>query len=182
MFILLSPAKKLREDIPPLAQSTTPALAKDAEILSKTTRRLTQKNLKDLMSLSDNLAELNRDRFQSLSFPHQPDNASPAALTFNGDVYVGLDAPSLSEDDLSWAQDRVGILSGLYGILRPMDLIQPYRLEMGTSLKTRRGPNLYQFWGSRIAKEINTRTASHDSPCIINLASNEYFKAASVKA
>ena len=102
-------------------------------------------------------------------------------MCFRGDVYQGLDAPSMSADDLEWAQDRLGILSGLYGILRPLDLIQPYRLEMGTSLKTRRGPNLYRFWGKRIAKEINARTGAHDHSCIINLASNEYFKAASAK-
>jgi cytoplasmic iron level regulating protein YaaA (DUF328/UPF0246 family) len=181
MYILLSPAKKLREDTPQLNQHTTAALAKDAEMLSRSTRRLSNKKLKDLMGLSDNLASLNRDRFQAIKFPHVPDNSSPAALTFNGDVYVGLDAPSLSEEDLQWAQDRLGILSGFYGILRPLDLIQPYRLEMGTSLKTRRGSNLYKFWGKRIAREINSRTGEHDLPCIINLASNEYFKAASVK-
>lgn len=181
MFILLSPAKKLREGVASIPQASVAALTKDAEILSRTTRGLSKNKLKDLMSLSDNLAELNVGRFQAIEFPHQPSNASPAALTFNGDVYQGLDAESLSMEDLEWAQDRLGILSGLYGILRPLDLIQPYRLEMGTALKTRRGPNLYQFWGDRIAKEINVRTSLQAQPCIINLASNEYFKAASAK-
>jgi cytoplasmic iron level regulating protein YaaA (DUF328/UPF0246 family) len=181
MYILLSPAKKLRDPISRPGLHSTAALAKDAEMLSRSTRQLSDKKLKELMGLSDNLASLNQGRFQAIEFPHNPENSSPAALTFNGDVYLGLDAPSLSEDDLEWAQDRLGILSGLYGILRPLDLIQPYRLEMGTSLKTRRGPNLYRFWGKRIAKEINARTGVHDHSCIINLASNEYFKAASVK-
>jgi cytoplasmic iron level regulating protein YaaA (DUF328/UPF0246 family) len=181
MFILLSPAKKLRADVSRQAGTSTAALAADAEVLSRTTRRLDHQNLKDLMGLSDNLAQLNVDRFQSIEFPHGPENATPAALTFNGDVYTGLDASSLSDEDLAWAQERVGILSGLYGILRPLDLIQPYRLEMGTALKTQRGPNLYQFWGQRIAEEINQRAQIALHPCIINLASNEYFKAASAK-
>ena len=181
MYVLLSPAKKIREPVPAVAHPTTPSLSSDAEVLSRTTKQLSTQNLKDLMGLSDNLATLNRDRFQTMNFPHNQDNATPAALTFNGDVYVGLDAPSLSADALAWAQDHVGILSGLYGLLRPLDLIQPYRLEMGTALKTKRGSNLYQFWGDKIAQEINEYTASKTTPVVLNLASNEYFKAASAK-
>ena len=181
MYILLSPAKKLRDEIPTLDGSTTAALTEEAELLSQTMRQIKHSKLKDLMGLSDKLAQLNVERFQAIEFPHHAENATPAALTFNGDVYQGLDAQTLSESDLAWAQDRVGILSGLYGILRPLDLIQPYRLEMGTRLKTHRGATLYQFWGKRIAAEINRRTEGVDHPCIINLASNEYFKAASVK-
>jgi cytoplasmic iron level regulating protein YaaA (DUF328/UPF0246 family) len=178
MFILLSPAKKLRVPEPLPSVLTQPALVDQAEVLSGTTAALDHGEIKRLMKLSDKLAQLNHERFQALAFPHDSHNATPAALTFDGDVYRGLDAPSLSDADLEWAQDRLGILSGLYGLLRPLDLIQPYRLEMGTSLGNARGKTLYAFWGDRIATEINRRANAHDTPCILNLASNEYFKAA----
>jgi cytoplasmic iron level regulating protein YaaA (DUF328/UPF0246 family) len=180
---VLSPAKSL-EPAPPDAgvPSTQPALLDEAQSLMKTTRGLSQKKIRELMKLSADLAKLNYDRYRSFELPFTDDNALPAALTFNGDVYRGLDAGSLAPADLAWAQDHVAILSGLYGLLRPLDLIQPYRLEMGTRLKTRRGANLYAFWGDLIAKRIADVVAEHDDPTLVNLASNEYFKAVKRKA
>ena len=128
------------------------------------------------MGISEKLADLNHERFQLFSTPFTPDNAKPAALTFNGDTYTGLDAPSLSEADLNWAQNHLGILSGLYGLLRPLDLMQPYRLEMGTRMKNSRGGNLYELWGDRITRQISDRMANHADQTLVNLASNEYFK------
>lgn len=183
MLTLLSPAKKLDES--PVSTSlspTRPALLDQTEQLMQTARHLTRKDLAELMSLSDNLASLNHERFQAWQTEHTPDNSLPAALTFAGDVYQGLDARSLDDDALAWAQDRVVILSGLYGLLRPLDLIQPYRLEMGTRLKTERGKSLYDFWGTRLAEGLDARLADHDDPTIVNLASQEYFGAVPSKA
>lgn len=154
---------------------------KDAASLMRTARGLSQKRLRELMSLSKDLAKLNYERYRSFELPLTPDNAMPAALVFDGQVYRGLDARSLSAEDLAWAQDRVAILSGLFGLLRPLDLIQPYRLEMGTRLKTRRGTNLYSFWGDKIAKEIKGLLAEHGDATLVNLASAEYFKAVTTK-
>lgn len=180
MLILLSPAKQLKFDESPLVSETSqPELLDQTRILSKTTSNLTAPKLKSLMGISDDLAKLNRDRFQTFD----PDNRSgqAAALTFNGEVYRGLDAESLSDADMGWAQDHLLILSGLYGALRPLDQIQPYRLEMGTRLKTRRGESLYDFWGDHIGEYIDQKLASDDEPVIVNLASNEYSKAARLK-
>ncbi|WP_052545846.1 peroxide stress protein YaaA [Enhygromyxa salina] len=182
MLAVLSPAKKL--DFSPASASvhpTTPSLMKDAESLMRTTRGLSQTKIRELMHLSADLAKLNYDRYHSFELPFGPDNAMPAALAFNGDVYRGLDARSLSATDLGWAQDKVMILSGMFGLLRPLDLIQPYRLEMGTKLATRRGRDLYQFWGSRIRELIDATLEGHPDPSLINLASNEYFKAVQAK-
>jgi cytoplasmic iron level regulating protein YaaA (DUF328/UPF0246 family) len=181
MLSVLSPAKSLEPaPAPASVPSTQPALIDQAESLMRTTRGLTQKKIRELMNLSADLAKLNYDRFHNFDLPQSDDNALPAALTFNGDVYRGLDARSLPPDDLSWSQEHIAILSGLYGLLRPLDLIQPHRLEMGTRLKTRRGANLYSFWGDRISKRISTLVDGHADPTLVNLASNEYFK--SVKA
>jgi cytoplasmic iron level regulating protein YaaA (DUF328/UPF0246 family) len=183
LLAVLSPAKSLDLSPPEAGVApTTPALMKDAESLMKTTRGLTQKKIRELMSLSPDLAKVNYDRYRSFELPFTDDNALPAALAFNGDVYRGLDARNLAKSDLEWAQDHLGILSGLFGLLRPLDLIQPYRLEMGTRLKTRRGSNLYAFWGDRIAARLNEMLADHDDPTLVNLASNEYFKAVKPKA
>lgn len=183
MLILLSPAKSLdfdkSADQPPV---TEPRLMADTAVLSKTTARLTKRKLKDLMGISDDLAELNRARFQAFSTEPSPDAVEPAVLAFNGDVYRGLDAKSLKRDDLDWAQDHVRILSGLYGVLRPLDALQPYRLEMGTRLKTRRGETLYDFWGNRISKLLNEDLKGEVEPVVINLASKEYFSAVDKKA
>ena len=182
MLAVLSPAKNL--DLSPVdvdVTPTTPALMTDAESLMKTTRNLSQKKIRELMKLSADLAKLNYDRYRSFELPFTPDNALPASLVFAGDVYRGLDARSLAAADLEWAQDRVLILSGLYGVLRPLDLMQAYRLEMGTRLATRRGKNLYQFWGDRIRTVLDETLEGHADPTLVNLASNEYFKAAQAK-
>jgi len=182
MLAVLSPAKSLDESPPPLdVPVTQPVLMKDAQSLMRTSRGLSQKKLQELMSISPDLAKLNYHRFRSFDLPMTKDNALPSSMMFAGDVYRGLDARSLGRDDLEWAQDRVAILSGLYGILRPLDLVQPYRLEMGTRLKTRRGASLYQFWGDKIAERVDALVAGHEDPTLVNLASNEYFKSISKK-
>ena len=177
MIAVVSPAKKLNTDtFDRQLTPTQPNLLGDTKQLIKTTQKLKPKDLQDLMGISEKLATLNHGRFQEFSTPFTESNAKPAALMFNGDTYTGLDAHSLSDADLDWAQGHLAILSGLYGILRPLDLIQPYRLEMGTRLSTERGTNLYQFWGSRITAQINDWLSDHADQSIINLASNEYFK------
>ncbi len=178
MLAVLSPAKSLDESpLPFPVPSTQPAMMKDAESLMKTARGLTQKKIRELMKLSPELAKLNYDRYRSYELPFTDENALPSAMMFDGDVYKGLDARSLKKADLEWAQDHVAILSGMYGFLRPLDLIQPYRLEMGTRLKTRRGKNLYAFWGDEITEHINAQLDGHEDPTLVNLASGEYFKA-----
>lgn len=182
MLVLLSPAKKLH-DAPaasPLPTTVSP-LMKETEMLLRTTRRLSAKKLKELMHISDELAALNRHRFQVFETPLTDENSTPAALTFAGDTYIGFDAGTMSPEDLAFAQAHVGILSGLYGLLKPLDLMQPYRLEMGTRLKTRRGESLYAFWGDRITKHLNQRLAEQDEPTLVNLASNEYFRSVKPK-
>ena len=182
MLALLSPAKAL--DFSPVqlsVKATEPALMRDASMLMRTTRGLSQKRIRALMNLSPELAQLNYQRYHSFAVPFDTSNALPAGLAFNGDVYRGLDARTLSVKQLEWAQERLAILSGMFGLLRPLDLIQPYRLEMGTRLKTRRGENLYAFWGDRIATQVKARLAEHDDPTLVNLSSNEYFKAARSK-
>ncbi|MBV1929705.1 MAG: peroxide stress protein YaaA, partial [Gammaproteobacteria bacterium] len=134
-----------------------------------------------LMKISDKLGNLNFDRFLSWDRKFTPDNAKQALLAFKGDVYTGLDAESLSGDDLLWAQDHLRILSGLYGLLRPLDLMQAYRLEMGTKLANGRGKDLYQFWGSQITDALNQQQADESLPVLVNLASNEYFKSVQSK-
>ncbi|HCH65971.1 MAG: hypothetical protein CL927_14720 [Deltaproteobacteria bacterium] len=177
MLVLLSPAKSL--DWSPVAtelDQSQPVLGSDMGILMRVMKRKTPQELSALMHISDKLAHLNRDRFEAMSGAPEPTLARPAALAFNGDVYQGLSARTLSHDDLAWAQDHVAILSGLYGVLRPLDAIEPYRLEMGTRLKTRRGTNLYSFWGDRVTRVLNRRLQDHPSPVVVNLASNEYAK------
>jgi cytoplasmic iron level regulating protein YaaA (DUF328/UPF0246 family) len=182
MLAVLSPAKSL--DFSPTTlpvEPSEPAMMREATMLMRTTRGLSQKRIRELMNLSPELAKLNYERYHSFTQPFDTENALPAGLAFNGDVYRGLDARTLSVDQLDWAQDRIAILSGMFGLLRPLDLIQPYRLEMGTRLKTRRGENLYAFWGDQIAKQIKATLAQHEDSTLVNLASNEYFKAAKSK-
>ncbi|MEM9188301.1 MAG: peroxide stress protein YaaA [Myxococcota bacterium] len=182
MLAVLSPAKSLDLTPPPISVSTTePALMKDAANLMKTTRGLSQTKVRELMSISPDLAKLNYDRFRSFELPFTDKNAMPAALMFDGDVYRGLSARTLDTEALKWAQGRVAILSGLFGLLRPLDRIQPYRLEMGTKLSTRRGKNLYAYWDDRIRKQIAGVVADHGDPTLVNLASAEYFKATQAK-
>lgn len=181
MLILLSPAKQL--DFSERGQAPTmtrPALMERTKDLSKTTARLTGPQLADLMGLSDDLANLNRERFKA--FDPDSTQGRPAALAFDGEVYRGLNAPAMSAEDLQYAQTRLRILSGLYGVLRPLDAIQPYRLEMGTRLKTPKGANLYEFWGDDIADQLKSDLEGHASKTIVNLASQEYSKAAKLKS
>lgn len=178
MLILLSPAKNMNFDpAPGTPRATKPVFLKDTAELSETTLKLTKAKIKSLMSISENLAELNFERFQAFNPDGKSESLKQAALAFNGDVYLGLDANSLSTDDLKRAQDKIRILSGLYGLLRPLDAIQPYRLEMGSKLKNTRGKNLYEFWGAQIANEIDKSLKGHEDPTVVNLASNEYFSA-----
>jgi len=181
MLTTISPAKSL--DMTPVdIQTTKPVWQDDAVRLSKTAKNLPLKGLKSLMGLSDDLARLNRDRFQEFEETPTPARVKAAALAFNGDTYQGLEAKTLTPDDLAWAQDRLAILSGLYGLLRPLDALQPYRLEMGSRLKTRRGATLYDYWGDQIAKGLNAQAEAANTDTLINCASEEYFKAADRKA
>ena len=183
MLILLSPAKSLDYDTPLQGQQhTAPLFVNQSKALIDVLRDYTPPQISELMSLSDNLAQLNVGRYQAWSSRATAKNARQAALAFDGDVYGGLDAKTLSAEDLDWAQDHVCILSGLYGVLRPLDLMQPYRLEMGTRLKTPQGKDLYQFWGSQISDYLNTRLRKDISPGVVNLASQEYFKAVDQRA
>lgn len=182
MLTLLSPAKSL--DFSPVREGlplTEPRFEHDIEVLMKRCKTLSVNSLKKLMSLSQPLAELNRERFQEMALPFTPGNSKPCLLAFQGDVYKGLDAASLNKRDLKYAQNHLRILSGFYGVLRPLDLIQPYRLEMGTRLSTGRGSNLYQFWKSRLVDSLNEEHARRPVKAVLNLASNEYFKAVPAK-
>ena len=181
MIILLSPAKQLDFSEPAITlNGSQPVLTKRTKELSKTTAKLTASDLQSLMGLSEDLATLNRERFKA--FDAASTDGLQAALAFNGEVYRGLDARALSADDLDWAQSRLRILSGLYGVLKPLDRIQPYRLEMGTKLKNAKGANLYEFWGEDIAQSISADLDGQAERTIINLASVEYSKAARLKS
>ncbi|NKE68936.1 peroxide stress protein YaaA [Ramlibacter sp. RBP-2] len=178
MLFLLSPAKTLdyESPLPPLPH-TRPAFVGRSQELIAVLREFTPARVAGLMSLSDSLAGLNVARYQAWSPRFTAGNSRQAILAFNGDVYEGLAARSLSPDDLAWAQDHLRILSGLYGLLRPLDRIQPYRLEMGTSLQVGAARNLYQFWGTQIAEALNRDVAAQKTPVVVNLASQEYSKA-----
>lgn len=183
MLVVLSPAKSLDLDPAPVGlDHSLPALLDQTERLVDVCRKKSPSKLAALMDISRPLAELNRDRFAAWTAAHTPDNAKQAALMFAGDTYRGFRADTLSEADLAWAQDHVAILSGLYGVLRPLDLMQPYRLEMGSRLKTRRGSNLYAFWKDRLTVLLQERLADHADRAIVNCASNEYFSALQRKA
>jgi len=181
MLLVISPAKNLDYQTPATTkQSTTPDFLEHAQLLIEELRGLAPQDVSKLMSISDKLGVLNYDRFQQWSLPFTADNAKPAALAFNGDVYTGLNAESFKADDFKFAQKHLRILSGLYGLLRPLDLMQAYRLEMGTKFENQRGKNLYEFWGDIITQALNQQLKSLNSEVLVNLASNEYFK--SVKA
>lgn len=181
MLTVISPAKSL--DFSPVAvEPTQPMWQGDALRLSKTAKNLTLGGLKALMDISDDLARLNRDRFAAFAAEPVAEAVRPAMLAFNGDTYQGLEARTLEPEDLQWAQDHLRILSGLYGLLRPLDAIQPYRLEMGSRLKTRRGSTLYDYWGDQIAKALGDQAASLGTDTLVNCASEEYFRAADRKS
>ena len=181
MKIVLSPAKSLdfTSQLPTLRFSEAEFL-KDSERLNKLLKKKSARNLSDLMKISDALGQLNFQRNQDWCLPFTSQNARPAAYTFNGDAYRGLDASTISENQLDDFQDTVRILSGLYGLLKPLDLIQPYRLEMGTKIAVGENKNLYEFWRKKITQTLNNEIA--DGEFLLNLASNEYFKAIDLKA
>jgi len=177
MLALISPAKKLDFETEPMLDTyTQPVFLDRAQKLVVSARRLSRTALAQTMKLSPALAELNYQRYQAFKTPFNLANAKQAALVFNGDTYVGLDAKTLDEKDLIFAQDHLRILSGLYGLLRPLDLIQPYRLEMGAKFRPPRSANLYDFWGDTLTNQINEIVADQNHTCIVNCASNEYFK------
>lgn len=177
MLVVISPAKTLDFETPARTSlASMPGLLDDSAELIKALRQYSPAQLSELMGLSDKLATLNSTRYEAWQLPFTPDNAKQALLAFRGDVYQGLDADNLSEEDDRFAQEHLRILSGLYGLLKPLDLIQPYRLEMGTSLNNDRGKDLYQFWGSRITDLLNEELDTGRYDTLINLASNEYFK------
>ena len=183
MLTLLSPAKKMKFDPAETQLEMTPLLLPErTKEIAKIAKKQSAADLKKLMHLSDNLANLNAERFKAFNLDGQSNSATAAGLTFDGDVYWGLAARTWSDDDLAYAQDHLRILSGLYGVLRPMDAIQAYRLEMGTRLENKRGKNLYQIWGTTIADTLNEHLDGHKDTTIVNLASNEYFKAVDKKA
>jgi hypothetical protein len=183
MLFLLSPAKSLDYDTPAGAlPHTLPGFVAQSAELIEVLKKKSPQQIAELMTLSDKLAGLNVARYEAWSPKFSANNSKQAVLAFNGDVYEGLDAKTLKPAQLDWAQQHVCILSGLYGVLRPLDWMQPYRLEMGTALPTAQGKNLYQFWGSQIATYLNERAAADAVPVIVNLASEEYFKAVDKKA
>ncbi|CUH79835.1 peroxide stress protein YaaA [Tropicibacter naphthalenivorans] len=181
MLVVISPAKKLNWDARD-TEMTEPVFKPDADALAEVAAALTQPELKKLMHLSDDLAKLNVDRFRAYSDTPEGDALRPAALAFAGDTYQGLEAGSLDAEEMAWAQDHLRILSGLYGVLRPLDAMQAYRLEMGSRLKNPRGKNLYDYWGDQIAQELNARGAELGTQTLVNCASQEYFGAVDLKA
>lgn len=182
MLFLLSPAKSLDYETPigKLPHSLPGFVAQSSQLIDLLRQRSPQQ-IAQLMDLSDKLASLNVARYEAWRPEFSAANSRQALLAFNGDVYEGLDAKTLSAAQLNWAQAHLCILSGLYGVLKPLDLMQPYRLEMGTALANERGKNLYQFWGPQLAQYLNERAAAQAGP-IVNLASEEYFKAVDLKA
>ena len=172
MLAVISPSKTQDFEPAQISVFTQTRQIEQSQVLVDLLKGKTQDDIASLMSISDKLSKLNFDRFQTFSTPFTLGNSKQALLAFKGDVYNGIDVPSLSLDDLEFAQGHLRMLSGLYGVIRPLDLIQPYRLEMGTKLKNSQGKNLYEFWGDQISQVLN----EDESEVIINLASNEYFK------
>jgi uncharacterized protein len=182
MLYVISPAKNLDYETPATTKKfTLPELMDDAQELAAVCKTLTPQDLSSLMHISDKLAGLNAARFEEWQPNFTPENAKQAVLAFNGDVYAGLEAESLSAKELDYAQQHLRILSGLYGLLKPLDLMQPYRLEMGTKLANPRGDNLYQFWGETITNKLNNAIEAANAPYLVNLASTEYFKSVKKK-
>ena len=182
MLTVLSPAKTLDYETAPITQSSTvPRFMDQSALLVEDARGLSPDDIRSLMGVSEQIAHLNHERFMNWQAEPASDNAKQAVLAFKGDVYTGLQAETLSEEGLAFAQDRLRILSGLYGLLRPLDLMQPYRLEMGLKFANQRGKNLYEFWGAQLTDTLNDDLASANTDVLINLASNEYFKAVKPK-
>lgn len=181
MLVLLSPSKTQDFTPAPSPAPTQPELLEDTALLVRELKTLSAPQIGRLMGVSEKLSALNHQRFQDFSTPFTPKNAKPAALAFKGDVYDGLDAPNLSAKELESAQHCLRILSGLYGVLRPLDLIQPYRLEMKTPLANPRGKDLYAFWGDRLTQRLNAHMREEKTDTVLNLASQEYFAAIAPK-
>ena len=178
MLTVISPAKTLDYETPPTTRKTTqPEFLERSADLVKDARGLDPAGIRELMGVSEAIANLNHQRFMDWSVPFDKDNAKQAVLAFKGDVYTGLEAETLNASQLGYAQKHLRILSGLYGVLRPLDLMQPYRLEMGLRFQNSGGKNLYEFWGDDIAASLNKQLKKTGSPILLNLASNEYFKA-----
>jgi len=175
MLVTISPSKTLDFESETQGEYTTPQFLEQSIELINQLKKLSKEDISSLMKLSHKLTELNYDRYHNFSTPFNKDNARQCILAFKGDVYDGLDADSMSGKDIDYAQDHLRILSGLYGFLRPLDLIQPYRLEMGTRLKNEHGKDLYQFWGNQITDAFNEQLAKSGN-VLVNLASNEYWK------
>ena len=183
MLTVISPAKTLDfETAPTTRRATQPEFIEQASALVDDARALSPEDIAGLMGVSDNIAQLNHSRFMNFATPFSLDNAKQALLAFKGDVYTGLDAETLDSAQLRFAQKHLRILSGLYGMLRPLDLMQPYRLEMGLKFANRGGSNLYQFWGDRITDSLNRDIRKSGSRVLLNLASNEYFKSVQARA
>jgi len=182
MISIISPAKTLdlKSDVK-TKEFSQPDLLSDSKILIRELQKLNPKDISQLMKVNDKIAELNFERNLFWKLPFSTNNAKQALMAFKGQVYVGLDANSLTEKDLLFAQNHLRILSGLYGILRPLDLMQAYRLEMGIALKNPKGKNLYEFWGTKITEIINLELSKQKNKVVINLASNEYFKSVKSK-
>ncbi len=177
MLIIISPAKTLDFETPAITKThTQPTLLDDSKMLIKSLKKYTPAEVSSLMCISDKLGVLNFTRFNDWKTPFTTKNAKQALLAFKGDVYTGLDPNSFTHEDFKFAQKHLRILSGLYGVLRPLDLIQAYRLEMETKFENKRGKDLYEFWGSQLTQQINTDLKKSKSQTLINLASNEYFK------
>lgn len=182
MLIVISPAKTLDYETPSKTKTfTLPDYLDDSQILIKRLREFSPLDISELMNVSDKIADLNFDRYASWTKKFTEKNAKQAVLAFKGDVYSGLDATSFSAKDFKFAQKHLRILSGLYGLLRPLDLMKPYRLEMGSKLTNPRGKNLYEFWGEEITEGLNQQLKETKSDYLINLASNEYFKSVKPK-
>ena len=179
MLVIISPAKTLDFEAPSTTRKySMPGFLDESGQLIDRLRDLAPQDISDLMHISSKLGELNAERFAAWNPEFTPKNAKAAALAFKGDVYIGLDAPqTFDERDFTWSQKHVRILSGLYGLLKPLDLIQPYRLEMGTRLKVNGHDDLYQFWGDKLTRALNEAIAEQKQPLLVNLASNEYFAA-----
>ena len=182
MIITLSPSKGQDFESPlPDVTATVPAMLEESRLLIGELRGYSPEQIRELMAVSDNIARLNVERYRSFSLPFTPQNARPALFAFKGDVYRGIPVEEYGKKELAFAQEHLRILSGLYGCLRPLDLIQPYRLEMKTRMKNLRGDNLYQFWGERITRCLNEELEKQQEPTLVNLASNEYLKAVKPK-
>lgn len=182
MLILISPAKTLDYETPAKTKRfTVPGFLEDSEVLVDILKKYSKNDIAKFMSVSEKIAELNVERFKTWNKNFTPENAKQAMLAFKGDVYSGLDAESMKSEQFTFAQKHLRILSGLYGVLKPLDLMKPYRLEMGKKLTTEKGQNLYQFWGEKITESLNRDLKKNQTDVLLNLASNEYFKSVKPK-